>query len=86
MSLSKHLEEAAAKMKNASERIDKLRGEPASTEMLRDWLVAVSDFCAALSDIQAFNNESVHEKLHELAERARIMTVAPSGRAQRPDQ
>jgi hypothetical protein len=69
MSLSKHLEAAVDKLKNAEARIGAARNKASSPEDLRAWLVALSDFCLALSDIQTFNNESVHEKLHELRER-----------------
>lgn len=69
MSLSKHLEAAVEKLKNAESRIGAARNKASSPEDLRLWVVALSDFCLALSDIQTFNNESVHEKLHELAER-----------------
>ncbi|MBI2964116.1 MAG: hypothetical protein HYY35_10210 [Deltaproteobacteria bacterium] len=69
MSLAKHLEEAAERLKDAESRIESARGKPSSPEETRRWLAALSDFSLALSDIQRFNNESVHEKLHELAER-----------------
>jgi hypothetical protein len=32
-----------------------------------------------MSDIQSFNNESVHEKLRELAERMHVRAVTPGG-------
>jgi len=83
MALPKHLDEAAARMKDAGTRIEHARAQPISLEMLRDWIDAVSDLCFALSDIQTFNNESVHEKLHELAERTHVETVAPRSRVQR---
>jgi hypothetical protein len=69
MTLSKHLEEAAARLKDATWRIDQAREAPLSLESLRDWLLALTDYSMALSDIQRFNNESIHEKLHELAGR-----------------
>ena len=69
MSLAKHLEEAVERLKNAEFRIEEARNKSASAGELRQWLVALSDFSSALSDIQRYNNESVHEKLHELAER-----------------
>jgi len=83
MSLPKHLDEAVARMKDASARVEQARDQPTSLETLRDWIAALSDFCFALSDVHTFNNESVHEKLHELAERAHVKTVTPAGRAQR---
>ncbi len=36
-----------------------------------------------VSDVDTFNNESVHEKAHELGERAHVKTVTPAGRARR---
>jgi hypothetical protein len=33
------------------------------------WLEALTAYCEALADIQTYNNESIHEKLHELAGR-----------------
>ncbi|GIW54613.1 MAG: hypothetical protein KatS3mg082_1017 [Nitrospiraceae bacterium] len=69
MAVPKHLEEAAARLKDASLRISQVRDLPFTAENQKAWLEALSDFCAALSDIQSYNNESVHEKLHELAGR-----------------
>ncbi len=69
MAVPKHLEEAAARLKDASLRIAAVRELPFTAENQRAWLEALSDFCVALSDIQTYNNESVHEKLHELAGR-----------------
>lgn len=81
MSLPKHLDEAVDRMRDALARVESARAEPSSLESLRDWVAALSDYCVALSDVQTFNNESVHEKLHELAERTRVRTVAPGGGA-----
>lgn len=86
MTLAKHLDATVSRMKEASARIEQARAEPASLESLSYWLSALTDYCLALSDLQSFNNESVHEKLHELAERMRVATVAPQGRAQRSGQ
>jgi hypothetical protein len=83
MALPKHLDEAVARMKDATARVEQARAQPTSLETLRDWLAALSDFCLALSDVHTFNNESVHEKLHELAERTRVKTVAPAARGHR---
>jgi hypothetical protein len=83
MTLRKHLDESVARMKEASARIEEARARPTSLEMMREWLAALSDFCVALSDVQSFNSESIHEKLHELAERTHVNTVSPAGRARR---
>lgn len=67
MSLKQLLESATAKMEEASARIQQARAEPASIENLRTWLDALTDYTTALAEIQSYNNESVHEKLHDLA-------------------
>jgi hypothetical protein len=72
MTVPKHLNEAAEKLKAASFRIDEARRGPLTSENQKLWLEALTDYCAALSDVQAYCNESVHEKLHELAGRMRV--------------
>jgi hypothetical protein len=67
MAIPKHLDDAVVRLKEASARIQEAREKPLALETLRDWLESLTDYCVALSDIHAFNNESVHEKLHELA-------------------
>jgi hypothetical protein len=69
MTVPKHLNEAAAKFKAASFRIDEARQGPVTCENQKLWLEALSDYCVALADVQAYCNESVHEKLHELTGR-----------------
>lgn len=69
MTVPKHLNEAAAKLKEASFRIDEARQGPLTCENQKLWLEALTDYCVALSEVQAYCNESVHEKLHELAGR-----------------
>jgi hypothetical protein len=69
MTVPKHLEEVAAKMKEATFRIDEARQSPVTCENQKVWLEALTDYCLALSEVQAYCNESVHEKLHELAGR-----------------
>jgi len=63
MSLGKYLEEAIARLEQASFRIDDARNKQLSLESLRDWLAALTDYSTAASDIQRYANESVHEKL-----------------------
>jgi hypothetical protein len=70
MTLGKQLEQAAGRLKVAARRIEEAREKPASVESQQAWLAALTDYAAALSDIQEFNNESVHEKLHAIAGRA----------------
>ena len=69
MALPKHLEEAANRLEVATRRIESARSRPVSLESLRDWTAALTDVTQALADISSFNNESVHEKLHSLADR-----------------
>lgn len=74
MSVPKHLNEAVARLREASARIEAVRQRPLPPEGMRQWLEALSDCVAALADIQSFNNESVHEKLHLLAARVGVKT------------
>ena len=69
MTVPKHLDEAASKMKDALFRIDEARQGPATCDNQKVWLEALTDYCVALSEVQTYCNESVHEKLHELAGR-----------------
>jgi hypothetical protein len=69
MSLPKHLEEAVSRLDAASWRIDQARKKSLSMESLQEWLIALTDFSSALSETEQLNNESIHEKLHELAGR-----------------
>jgi hypothetical protein len=81
MSVPKHLAEAVARLKEASFRIDEARHGPVTCENQKVWLEALTDYCLALSEVQAYNSESVHEKLHELAGRAGIKPFPESGSA-----
>lgn len=67
MALPKQLEEATARLEEATWRIDQARNKPLSQESLQEWLNALTDFSLAQSEIHQLNNESIHEKLHELA-------------------
>lgn len=69
MTISRHVEEAAAKLQEAERRIASAREGPDTCENQRNWLEALTAYCEALADIQTYNNESVHEKLHALAGR-----------------
>ncbi len=79
MAVPKHLNEAVARLKEASTRIDAARTERLTLESVGEWLAALTDFCLALSDVQSFNNESVHEKLHALAGRAGLRGLPSRG-------
>jgi hypothetical protein len=80
MSVSRHVDESVAQLRMASARINAARQRALSLKSLREWLEALTDFTSALSDIQSFNNQSVHEKLHDLATRGRVKTF-PTERA-----
>lgn len=67
MPVPRLLDEAASRMEAASRRIEETRARRASAKREREWLAALTDFVVALADVQRFSNESVHEKLHELA-------------------
>jgi hypothetical protein len=68
MTVPKHLEEAVGRLKAASQLIEGIREQPPTHANLAAWLAALTDFAMAQADIQAFGNESVHEKLHQLAD------------------
>lgn len=75
MPIPKHLDEAAGRLEGAAVRIERARAEPTSLESLREWLDAVTEYAEALSELHRFTNESVHEKLHELAARLNVEDV-----------
>ncbi len=85
MSVPKHLDESVAQLREASARMDAARQQSLSLESLREWLQALTDFTSALSDIQSFNNESVHEKLHDLAARVGLKTFPGERPRPQPD-
>jgi hypothetical protein len=69
MTVPRHLEAAVDKLKEASLGIDRAREGPLTSENQKAWLEALTEYCQALGDIQTYNSESIHEKLHELAGR-----------------
>lgn len=79
MALPKHLEEAAAKLELAAIRIDEAKAKPLSLESLQEWLVALTDYAMTVSEIHQLNNESIHEKLHELAGRIGLRKFPTAG-------
>ncbi len=81
MTLHKLLESAADRLNNAALRIEQAREAPASPEQLTQWMEALTQYVMALSEIHTLNNESIHEKLHELAGRAglRPFPSSPTG-------
>ena len=69
MTVSRHGEEAAGKLQEAARQIALAREGPDTCENQRAWLEGLTAYCAALADVHTYNNESIHEKLHELAGR-----------------
>jgi len=69
MTVSRHVVEAAERLQEAGRRIALAREGPTTCENQKVWLEALSAYCEALADIHTYNNESIHEKLHELAGR-----------------
>lgn len=67
MTVSRHVEEAAERMQEAARQIALAREGPVTCQNQQVWLEALTAYCQALADIQTYNNESIHEKLHELA-------------------
>ncbi len=85
MAVPKHLDESVEQLNGARTRIEAARKQSVSLESLRAWLEALTDFTTALSDIQSFNNESAHEKLHDLAARVGLKTFPGERARPRPD-
>ena len=69
MTVSRYVEEAAGRLQEAARQIALAREGPDSCTNQRVWLEGLTAYCQALADIQTYNNESIHEKLHELAGR-----------------
>ena len=69
MTASRHLEKAAGRPQVALALISQVRIGPVTCENQNQWLAPLTDYDQALADIQTYNNESIHEKLHELAGR-----------------
>ena len=69
MTVSRHVEDAAERLQVARRQIALAREGPATCENQLVWLEALTACCEALADIQTYNNESVHEKLHALSGR-----------------
>lgn len=66
MALTKHLEEAAERLKKAGVQIEEVRGQPATLESLRVWLEAVTEYSFALSALHDITTEAIQEKLDDL--------------------
>jgi hypothetical protein len=72
MTLAKHIEEATSRLESAQARIADAREQAPTLDNLDRRLSALEEAVTALTDMQSFNVESIHEKLHELAERIRV--------------
>jgi hypothetical protein len=71
MTLKKHLDDAAERIEQAAARIRAVRAEPASQEAMVEWLAALTDYVTALAESHSYANESIHEKLQDLARRTK---------------
>ena len=69
MTLPKHLDEAVAKLEQASYQIEQARAKSLTLDSVQEWLEGLTGYVMAVTEIQQLNNESVHEKLHDLAGR-----------------
>jgi hypothetical protein len=83
MSVPDHVTEAASRIELAEARIEQARAKAPTMETLREWLEALTAYTEALSDLHRFTNESVHEKLHELAARVGLEALLQGSPRQR---
>lgn len=67
MSVPAHLKEATDRLEKASLRIDAAQEKALDIDNIREWLAALTDYVYALTDLHAYTNESVHEKLQALS-------------------
>ena len=79
MALPKHLTESVSKLEQAASRIEEARAKPVTLESLQEWLMALTDYSMTVSEIHQLNNESIHEKLHELAGRIGLRKFPSAG-------
>jgi hypothetical protein len=84
LAVPKHLEAAANRLDAASARLKEVQDRPFSGDTQKEWLEALTEFCFALSDVQEYAHESVHEKLHELASAIGPDKVLLSGKPRDP--
>ena len=70
MTLRKLVEGATERLSEANARIERAKEGPLDAERTKEWLEALTQYVTALGEIHTLTNESVHEKLHELAGRA----------------
>jgi hypothetical protein len=80
VTLGKDLEEATTRLNEAAWRIDQARKKPSTMETFQEWLAALTDYTLALSEIHQLNNESIHEKLHEVAGRVGLKRFRSTGK------
>lgn len=79
MSLPKQVEEAVARLEEASWRIEQARAKRPTVQNLCEWLGALTDFVSALSTIHELDREALQEKLDEIAGRLRLEPRSPKG-------
>ena len=71
MALNKQLEEAAARLKMASVRIDEIRSRPASQDQMQEWLAALTDYVLAMTELHDLNMETLREDMADFIRRQR---------------
>jgi hypothetical protein len=72
MSLAKHLEQATSRLEAARSVLRETREEVATIDGLKRRVDTLEQCVSALSEIQSYTNESIHEKLHRIATQLRM--------------
>ena len=67
MALPRLVDQAGARLEDAARRLAECRAASPSSENQKQWMIALTDYVLALTELHQFTNESVHEKLHQLA-------------------
>jgi hypothetical protein len=67
MALTQLMNAASDRMEAAAVKLRRVRQGPFTPSGLQEWLNALTDYALALGEVQAFSQESIHEKLQLLA-------------------
>ena len=67
MAVTQLMKAASERMEQAARRLRIAREGPFTPSALQEWLSALTDYALALGEVQAFSQESVHEKLQQLS-------------------
>jgi hypothetical protein len=82
MAVTKLMEEAADRKEQAERRLTEMREATFTPGNLKAWLTALTDYALALGEVQEYSQQSIHEKLQELAQLVRHpQGVAPKRQA-----